>query len=64
MVAEYQENGRSNDLRSGKSGTDGKEDDMENLAGFGTFLGGLGIFFIGLGVLWFVTVYKDINTKE
>ena len=40
------------------------EDDMENLAGFGTFLGGLGIFFIGLGVLWFVTVYKDINKKE
>ena len=40
------------------------EDDMENLAGFGTFLGGLGIFFIGLGVLWFVTVYRDINQKE
>ena len=37
---------------------------MENLAGFGTFLGGLGIFFIGLAALWFVTVYKDINKKE
>ena len=37
---------------------------MENLAVFGTFLGGLGLFFIGLGVLWFVTVYKDINKKE
>jgi hypothetical protein len=35
-----------------------------DLAAFGTFLGGLGVFFIGIGVLWFVTVYRDINKKE
>jgi hypothetical protein len=25
---------------------------------------GLGIFFMGVGVLWFVTVYKEINEKK
>jgi hypothetical protein len=35
------------------------EDDMEFLAIFGQFLGGLGLFFLGVGVLWFVTVYKE-----
>jgi hypothetical protein len=27
-------------------------------------MGGLGLFFLGVGVLWFVSVYKDINKKE
>jgi hypothetical protein len=45
------------------------EDDMENAAVAVSILfyvmGGLGLFFTGVGVLWFVTVYKEINaTKE
>jgi hypothetical protein len=27
-------------------------------------MGGLGLFFTGVGVLWFVTVYKEINEKK
>ena len=27
-------------------------------------MGGLGLFFLGVGVLWFVSIYKDINKKE
>jgi hypothetical protein len=27
-------------------------------------MGGLGLFFLGIGVLWFVSVYKDMNQKE
>jgi len=27
-------------------------------------MGGLGLFFSGVGVLWFVTVYKEINEKK
>ena len=32
------------------------EDDMEHLAQFGFFFGGLGIFFMGVGVLWWVSI--------
>jgi hypothetical protein len=35
------------------------EDDMEQVALIGQFLGGLGLFFTGVGVLWFVTLYKE-----
>ena len=27
-------------------------------------MAGLGLFFLGVGVLWFVSVYKDLNKKE
>jgi hypothetical protein len=27
-------------------------------------MGGLGLFFLGVGVLWFVSVYRDINQKK
>jgi hypothetical protein len=27
-------------------------------------MAGLGLFFMGVGILWFVTVYRDINKKE
>jgi hypothetical protein len=27
-------------------------------------MAGLGLFFLGVGVLWFVSVYKDINQKK
>ena len=27
-------------------------------------MGGLGLFFLGVGVLWFVSVYKEINEKK
>ena len=31
---------------------------------FFNLMGGLGLFFLGVGVLWFVSVYKEINTKK
>ena len=44
------------------------EDDMDGpsefMALFFHLMGGLGLFFSGIGVLWFVTVYKEINEKK
>jgi hypothetical protein len=40
------------------------EDDMGNLAEFGQFLSGVGLLLLGVGVLWFVTVYSEINKKK
>ena len=31
---------------------------MENLAGIGTFFGGLGLLLLSFGLFWFVDVYK------
>ena len=36
---------------------------METLASFGQFLVGVGILLMGVGVLWFVTIYSEINKK-
>ena len=36
---------------------------MENLAGLGTFLGGLGILLLGCGLMWWISLY-DKRTKK
>ncbi len=36
---------------------------MGDLAQFGQFLSGVGLLLLGGGVLWFVTVYSEINKK-
>jgi hypothetical protein len=40
------------------------EDDMENALLATQILAHLGIFLLGAGVMWFVSVYKEINEKE
>ena len=37
---------------------------MGNLAELGQLLSGLGLLLLGVGVLWFVTVYNEINKKK
>jgi hypothetical protein len=37
---------------------------MENAALLGQLMGGLGLLLMGVGVLWFVTVYNEINKKK
>ena len=36
---------------------------MENAALLGQLMGGLGLLLMGVGVLWFVTIYSEINKK-
>jgi hypothetical protein len=38
--------------------------DTEVVTALGYLMGGLGLLLSGVGVLWFVTVYKEINEKE
>lgn len=39
--------------------TDQMEEDVEQLATLGQFLGGLGILLVGVGFLWFVSEYSE-----
>ena len=41
------------------------EDDMDTevVTALGHLLGGLGLLLVGVGLLWFVTVYSEINKK-